>query len=112
MEEQPKIWTPNSYTKPVEEPPLDTDGKPKLKFEERLMARKNGVITKAIGIGGEWMSYEIDMSSLMDAAKMGPHYFHAAKRDIQKHFAECVSEFLGRRVTTEEVANAVKTGWI
>jgi hypothetical protein len=48
----------------------------------------------------------------MEAAKMGPQYIREVQKDIEKHFANSVSDFLGRKVTIEEIQKATKTGWI
>jgi hypothetical protein len=91
--------------------PLNQDESPKLKFEVKMRKNKGG-IEKAIFIGGELLDWSVDASSLMEAAKMGDKFYRAAQRDIEKHFVESVSEFIGRKVTPEEIKEAIKTGWI
>ncbi len=66
----------------------------------------------AIFIDGEQLDWSLDVSSLQDAMKMGPKFFAAAQKDIEKHFLESVSDFLGRKITQEELKNATKQGWI
>lgn len=93
-------------------PPLRADGTQKLRFETKMRKRSDGTIEKALFIGGEMLDWSVDVSSLMDAARMGPLYFRAAQRDIEKHFVESVSEFIGRKITPEEIKQAIKSGWI
>lgn len=71
-----------------------------------------GNIEKAIFIDGELFDWSVDMNSLADAMHMGPEMFEAAKRDIEKHFTESVSEVLGRKVSDDELKQAIRTGWI
>jgi hypothetical protein len=92
--------------------PTDKDGKPLKKFQVRMRRGANGKIEKAIFIDDELLDWSVDMTSLMESVKMGPAIFRAAQKDIQKHFVESVSEFIGRKVTAEDVKNAIKTGWI
>jgi hypothetical protein len=84
---------------------------PKKSFEikTRLV---NGGMENAIFIDGEQLDWSLDVSSLQDALKMGPKFFAAAQKDIEKHFLESVSDFLGRKITNEELKNATKQGWI
>ena len=84
----------------------------KKQFEVKMRPAKGGGIEKAIFIGGEMLDWQIDMSSYMEAMQMGAVYRRAIQRDIEKHFIESVSDFLGRNITMEEIKNAIKTGWI
>ena len=86
--------------------------KPKLSFEVKMRKGKRDTVEKAIFIDGELLDWSIDVSSFMEAAKMGPKFKLAAQKDIEKHFTESVSEVLGRKVTTDEIKAAIKTGWI
>jgi hypothetical protein len=43
---------------------------------------------------------------------MGPQYREAIMSDIVKHFTNCVSDMVGRKVTYDEVLAATKSGWI
>jgi hypothetical protein len=95
-----------------EEIPLDENGNLKLKFEVRMGLGKNGAVRQAVFINGQLLDWSVDITSLADAHKMGPEYFRAAKKDIEKHFVESVSEFIGRKITYQEVVTATKTGWI
>ena len=83
----------------------------KLKFEVRMM-QKGGTVRQAVFIGDEELDWSFDVLDLLEAKKMGPEYFHAAAKDIEKHFSESVSDFIGRKVTVEEVKEATRTGWI
>ena len=84
----------------------------KRKFEVKMRMHSNGSIEKAIFIGGEQLDWSIDVSSFLDAQKMGPKFQKAVQEDIAKHFTESVGEFIGRKVTMEEIKVAIKTGWI
>ena len=97
---------------PVTPTPLLPDGTPKKSFEVMMRKGKGGNIEKAIFIDGEFLDWSVDVSSLAEAMQMGPMFFRAVQKDIEKHFTESVSEVLGRRVTTEDIKLATKTGWI
>ena len=84
----------------------------KKRFEVKLRAGEAGRVEKAIFIDDELLDWQVDVNSLFEAKKMGPAFFYAVQKDIEKHFAESVSEFLGRRVTIEQINEATKTGWI
>jgi hypothetical protein len=83
----------------------------KLKFEVKPFF--NGeFFEKRVYIGGEFFDWSIDQESLAYAEKMGPEYLRVAQEDIERHFAECVSDFINRRVTVEDCRKATKTGLI
>lgn len=84
----------------------------KKKFEVKIRPAKGGLIEQAVFIDDELLDWQIDLDSFFDAVKMGPQFARAVQADIEKHFAESVSDFLGRNVTTEEIKTAIKTGWI
>lgn len=84
----------------------------KLSFEVRMQRGPNNTIKKNIFIDGELLDWSVDVTSLMDAHKMGPYIFQAAKKDIEKHFVESVSEVVGRKVTAQEIKQAINQGWI
>ncbi|MHA2043194.1 MAG: hypothetical protein ACW99G_00285 [Candidatus Thorarchaeota archaeon] len=92
--------------------PLKPDGNPMLTFEVKMRPLPNGTVENAVFIGGEILDWSMDVSSLLEARKMGPKYFKAVQRDVEKHYAESVSEFIGRKVTSEDIQKATKTGWI
>jgi hypothetical protein len=67
---------------------------------------------RAIFIDDELFDWEVDPNSLAEARKLGPKYYIAIQLDIEKHFLDSLSEFLGRKVSKEEVVEAHKTGLI
>ena len=98
--------TPNQNT-----PPLRRDGTPKVRFEVKMRGNK-GNVEKAIFIDGELLDWSIDVSSLMEAQRMGPQFFRAAQKDIERHFIESVSEVIGQQLTATDIQRAIATGWI
>lgn len=90
---------------------MSKEPEPKKRFEVK-MRMNNGGIEKQIFIDGEMLEWSLDTASLVDAKKMGPMYFKAAQDDIVKHFCEAVGETIGRRITVEDLREAIKTGWI
>lgn len=84
----------------------------KKKFEVKIRPAEGGGIEKAIFINGEMLDWQVDINSLVDAQKMGPLYFKEVQKDIEKHFVESVGDFLGRKVTAQDIKEAIKTGWI
>ena len=97
---------------PLPPAPLGANGEPKKRFEVRMRQHPNGELEKAIFIGDDKLDWTIDVSSYMEACKMGMQYKLAVQDDIAKHFIKSVGEFLGRYVTIEEIKAAIKTGWI
>ena len=87
------------------------DGTPKKKFEVRMF-HELGALRKAIFIDDQELDWSVDTASLHDAWKMGPKFFRSVQRDIEKHFVESVSDFIGRKVTPEDIKEATKTGWL
>src|SRR5882672_11035146 len=67
---------------------------------------------KDIFVDDKLFEYEVDPDSLRKAKQMGPYYFIAAQRELQKHFLDSLSDFMGRKVTQTEVMEATKNGWI
>lgn len=84
----------------------------KKRFEVKFRQHPDGFQEKDIFIGGEKMDYSIDISAYREASKMGLVYKIAVQRDIEKHFTQCVSEVVGRKVTLEDIKKAIATGWI
>ena len=84
----------------------------KKKFEVMMRGGNNGTIEKAIFINGELLDWKIDMSQFMEAMQMGPKYYRAIQQSIEIHFIDSVSDFLGRKVTMDEIKKAIETGWI
>ncbi len=96
----------------IEDTPLHKDGNPMLRFEVKIRKREDDTIEKAIFIDEELLDWAIDISSLMEAKRMGPQFFKEAQKDIEKHFIESVSDTIGRKVTVQEIKKATVTGWI
>jgi hypothetical protein len=96
---------------PEENAPVDEKGNPMLRFEVKMRKHKGG-IQKAIFIGGEMLDWSVDVSQMIDAMNMGPHFYKEVQRDIERHFVESVSEFIGRKVGPTEIKKAIKEGWI
>lgn len=92
--------------------PKRKDGTLMVRFETRTTIGKGGILEKKIFIGGEELDWSINQTDLLEARKMGPVFFKAIQMDIAKHFAESVSDFLGRRVTIKDIQKASKTGWL
>jgi len=82
----------------------------KKSFKIGFIHHPDGSLEKQIMIDGIIMDYSIDMSSFIEAHKMG--LGRQIKEQIAKHFISCVSEMVGRHVTAEEVMNAEKLGYI
>jgi hypothetical protein len=84
----------------------------KKRFEVKIRPAKGGGFEKAIFIDNELLDWQIDLNSYFEAMKMGPQYHREIQRSIEMHFIESVSEVLGRKVTMDEIKNAINTGWI
>jgi DNA-directed RNA polymerase subunit RPC12/RpoP len=84
----------------------------KIKFEVKMRKGNNDALEKAIFIDDELLDWSVDISSLIEAMKMGPKFYKSVQRDIEKHFTESVSEVLGRKVSAEEIKKATVMGWI
>lgn len=91
---------------------MDKTEENKKKFEVRLRAGEAGRVENAIFIDNELLDWQVDLNSLFEAKQMGPAFFQAVQRDIEIHFVDSVSEFLNRKVTMQEINEAIKTGWI
>lgn len=84
----------------------------KKTFQVMIRKASGGQLERAIFIGGEMLDWGVDLSSFTDAIRMGPMYVRELQRDIERHFTESVSDFLGRNVTMDEIKEAIRTGWI
>jgi hypothetical protein len=84
----------------------------KKRFETKILMHPNGSIERKIYIDGEMFDWSVDVSSFLEAKKMGLMYQKAVQESIANHFVNSVSEVLGRKVTMKEVYEATKSGWI
>lgn len=84
----------------------------KKRFEVKMRGAKGGGFEKAIFIDEKLLDWQIDMNDYIEAMKMGPMYMREIQRSIEIHFIESVSDFLGRKVTMEEIKKAIETGYI
>ena len=83
------------------------------KFEWMHRVKEDGKKQNAIFIDGELFDWEIDPQSLESVLESGdPILIRVAQQDIEKHFLESLSEFVGRKITQKDIAKAEKTGWI
>lgn len=83
--------------------------------KKRLVVKENRDTfppKRAIFIDDELFDWEIDSDSLEKARKMGPQIYAAAVQDIQKHFMDSLSDFMGREITVQEFSEATRTGWL
>jgi hypothetical protein len=87
-------------------------GKKKRFIVKEHIDPSTGIWKKDVFIDSKLFEYEVDMDSIVKAKSMGPRFILAAQRDIQRHFLECLSEFMGRAISVIEVQEAIKTGWI
>lgn len=82
-------------------------------FEEKAYMNDDGVhMQKGIFIDGTLFDWGVDEEDYKQALAMGPKYKKMIEDSIAKHFLESLSEFMGRRITFEEVEKARETGWI
>ena len=103
---------PSAFLLDRDNPPLQEDGTPMVTFETKQRKRDDGTIEKAVFIDGEQLDWSVDTSSLMEAMKMGPKFYRSVQKDIEKHYVDSVSEFIGRKVTPNEIKRAIQNGWI
>lgn len=84
----------------------------KKTFKVMMRPDGSGGFEKAIFIDGDLLDWRVDMNSYFEAMKMGPIFQKEIQKSIAEHFTESVSEFLGRKVTIEDIKTAIQTGWI
>lgn len=84
----------------------------KVPFETRIIRHPDGSFERKIYINNELLDWSVDIASFQEAQRMGAMYQRAVKEDIVRHFTNSVSEFLGRKVTMEQIHDATKSGWI
>jgi hypothetical protein len=104
------LYLPNNDETP--QAPLLPDGTPKKRFEVITVPGPNNTLKNMVYIDGEYLDWSFDVKDFMEARKRGGAVFAAVKKDIIRHYCESVSEFIGRRVTPQDIDNARKTGWI
>jgi hypothetical protein len=96
-------------------PPLDNDGKPKLKFDVKMRylgsEPKDG-IEKAIFIDNKILDFRIDVFKFLDSKFKGYNFLVQEQKRIEKEFTRSVSSFLGRKITIEDIKKAILEGWI
>lgn len=91
-----------------------------LKFEVKTFPDETGMLTKGIFIDDDHFDWGIEEDSIKNAAehasKLGPMlgraYMKRIQDEIQEHFIACLSEFINRPVTANEVNEAQRTGFI
>lgn len=84
----------------------------KKKFESKITKDRYGKTVKGLFVDGELLDYSVDVEALKKISALGPEYRKLALEDIERHFCECLSEFVGRHLTKKEIETAFKTGWI
>lgn len=84
----------------------------RLSLETRVFQDKEGYIRKGIFVDGEYFDWGVDEENFKDAMSMGPAYVEVIKRDIERHFIESFSEFIGKKITIEEFQIAMKNGYL
>jgi len=85
----------------------------KKKYEWMHRVKEDGSKQNGLFIDGDLFDWEVDQQSLAQVYASGDIYLiRAAQKDIEKHFLESLSEFVGRKITKEDIDEAEKTGWI
>jgi hypothetical protein len=106
--EDPRIFT--------DVPPMDHRGNFKHKFEVKMRALgsnpKEDGVEKAVFINGKKLDFKIDVTRFLEAKQKGIEYLLQEQKKIEREFIKCVSEAIGRKVTTEEIKKATIEGWI
>lgn len=94
--------------------------KEQVTFEVKPMLDEQQRFGKGIFIDGEHFDWGVDEDDFKEAVERskkiggqaGSLYLQSIQDSIQKHFLECLSEFMGRQVTADEVNKAHRTGVI
>lgn len=84
----------------------------KLSFEVKVYKDDKGNLKQGVFIGGELLDWSIEVGDLLEARKMGPQYAKSLQIDIVRHFLQAASEFVGRKLSVEELNEARKNGYI
>ena len=112
-----KIITPDDISNfSSDEPPIGPDGKPKKRFivkQEMTTGEVSGpFFQKNIYVDGELFEWSIDEEAYRWAQSQGPQMLMAVQKDICKHFLDCLSELVNRKISIQDLQEATKTGWI
>lgn len=70
---------------------------------------------KAIVIDGELFDWGIDINSFNQMRQMIQKHKEMAETvsmSIINHFIECFSDYIGKKITLEEIIDAIKSGYI
>ncbi len=84
----------------------------KKRFKVKWYKDTDGKVKKAVFIDNEIIDYSVDLESLKKISSLGEEYKRIALKDIEKHFMECLSDTVGRKITENELRQAIETGWI
>ena len=84
----------------------------KKKFEIKMYMAEKGNLKQGIFIDGELLDWSVDVHDLLEAKKMGGKFAKSLEIDIVRHFLQSISEFLGRKISVDEMNEARKNGYI
>jgi hypothetical protein len=84
----------------------------KSKFEVRMHMAEKGNLKQGIFIDGQLLDWSVDVHDLLEAKKMGTQYIKDLEIDVIRHFLQSISDFIGRKVSVEEMNQAKKNGYI
>ncbi len=85
----------------------------KKKFEWRHRNLPGGKKENALFIDNEIFEWSVDFESLSRVMATGDEFLiKATKKDIEAHFLDSLSEFIGRKISQQDINKAEKTGWI
>lgn len=84
----------------------------KKSFEVRIHKDEKGNLKQGIFIDGQLLDWSVDLHDLLEAKKMGPKFAKSVEIDIIRHFLQSASDFLGRKLSVEEINEAKKNGYI
>lgn len=87
----------------------------KKKFEVKMRflgSTPEDGVEKAVFIDDKKIDFKIDVFRFLEAKSKGPKFLFEEQKKIEKEFRRSVSDFLGRKVTIEEIKKAILEGWI
>lgn len=84
----------------------------KKSFEVRIHKDEKGTLKQGIFIDGQLLDWSVDLHDLLEAKKMGPKFAKSVEIDIIRHFLQSASDFLGRKLSVEDINEAKKNGYI